>query len=44
MLVYVDDVLITGNDDKFISNLVQKLSMEFALKDLGKLHYYYFFG
>lgn len=40
MLVYVDDVVITGNDDKFVGNLVQNLSMEFALKDLSKLHYF----
>ncbi|KAK9180021.1 hypothetical protein WN943_029228 [Citrus x changshan-huyou] len=29
-----------GNDDKFVGNLVQNLSMEFALKDLSKLHYF----
>ena len=40
MLVYVDDVVITGNNNNFIYNLIHKLSTEFALKDLGRLHYF----
>ena len=40
MLVYVDDVVIIGNNNDFINNLIHKLSTEFALKDLGRLHYF----
>ena len=40
MLIYVDDIILTGNDDKVIQNLITQLSSEFALKDLGALHYF----
>lgn len=40
ILIYVDDVLITGNDVHFIDSLKQKLNTEFALKDLGLLIYF----
>ena len=40
MLVYVDDVVIIGNNNDFIDNLIHKLSTEFVLKDLGRLHYF----
>lgn len=40
ILVYVDDILITGYSLSFISNLKQKLHLKFALKDLGPLHYF----
>lgn len=37
-LVYVDDILITGNNATFINKFVQQLHDRFALKDLGELH------
>ena len=40
ILVYVDDVLLTGNDDDFVQSLIEKLGQEFAIKDLGSLHYF----
>ncbi|KAK1554205.1 hypothetical protein Q3G72_009233 [Acer saccharum] len=40
ILVYVDDVLLTENDDAFVQNLVEKLGQEFTIKDFGSLHYF----
>ena len=38
--VYVDDILITGNDQSVISTLKTHLHQVFSIKDLGKLHYF----
>jgi len=40
ILVYVDDIIITGSSKAFIHQLVQHLNSEFHLKDLGKLDYF----
>ena len=40
LLIYVDDILITGNDQDQISNLIRQLGNLFSMKDLGKLHYF----
>nr|XP_027186264.1 uncharacterized protein LOC113784324 [Cicer arietinum] len=40
ILIYVEDILVTSNNDIFITNLVQQLRREFAIKDLGTLHYF----
>lgn len=40
LLVYVDDILVTSNDQDFISTLISKLQLEFAMKDLGQLTYF----
>ncbi|KAF7802369.1 histone deacetylase [Senna tora] len=40
VLVYVDDIIITGSSSQFISQLKCRLNAEFSLKDLGKLHYF----
>jgi len=40
ILVYVDDIIITGSSKSFIHQLVQHLNSEFHLKDLGKLDYF----
>nr|GEX05958.1 retrovirus-related Pol polyprotein from transposon TNT 1-94 [Tanacetum cinerariifolium] len=37
-IVYVDDIIITGNSTSFIDKFVQQLHDRFTLKDLGKLH------
>jgi hypothetical protein len=37
-LIYVDDIIVTSSSDQAISALLQDLSAEFALKDLGHLH------
>lgn len=40
VLVYVDDILLTGNDMKLVNDLVQRLHDKFTLKVLGSLHYF----
>ncbi|VVA38993.1 PREDICTED: Retrovirus-related Pol poly from, partial [Prunus dulcis] len=40
LLIYVDDILITGNDSAHISTLIQDLSRLFSMKDLGPVHYF----
>ena len=40
VLVYVDDIIITGNNQPAIDRIIDRLSSTFALKDLGQLHYF----
>jgi Reverse transcriptase (RNA-dependent DNA polymerase) len=40
VLVYVDDLVITGNDESGITSLKQHLNENFDIKDLGKLKYF----
>ena len=40
LLIYVADVIITGSNSTLIQKLIHKLGCEFALKDLGLLHYF----
>jgi len=40
LLVYVDDILLTGNNSAMLHHLVQLLSSEFKLRDLGDVHYF----
>ena len=38
-MVYVDDIIITGNDSPFLNSLICWLNQQFPLKDLGTLSY-----
>ncbi|KAK1616455.1 hypothetical protein QYE76_021972 [Lolium multiflorum] len=40
LLIYVDDIIVTSSSDAAISALLRHLSADFALKDLGDLHYF----
>ena len=40
LIVYVDDIVITGSDQQGILQLKQHLSHQFQTKDLGKLRYF----
>ena len=40
LLLYVDDIIIMGNDPPQISHLVTAFSLAFELKDLGALFYF----
>lgn len=38
--VYVDDIILTGNNKESIAKFVTRLHKEFAIKDLGQLSYF----
>ena len=40
LLVYVDDIVIIGNNPQFLSSLIAQLNSAFELKDLGTFHYF----
>lgn len=40
ILVYVDDILITGNSPTAIVDLISSINSKFPLKDLGHLNYF----
>ncbi|XP_021971679.1 uncharacterized mitochondrial protein AtMg00810-like [Helianthus annuus] len=40
LLVYVDDIIVTGNHAPSIQHFIKRLQSEFAIKDLGKLNYF----
>ena len=40
ILIYVDDIIVTGTSSNLIDCFIAQLSDNFALKDLGKLHYF----
>ena len=40
LLVYVDDLVLTGNDSSFVQSIIQQLGAKFSLKDMGNLHYF----
>lgn len=40
VLVYVDDILITGSNLSDIRGLIEKLDRKFAVRDLGEGHYF----
>ena len=41
LLVYVDDILLMGSDSFLLQCLIQLLSSEFKLYDLGFVHYFF---
>jgi hypothetical protein len=40
LLIYVDDIIIASSSSTTVDILLKDLREEFALKDLGELHYY----
>lgn len=40
VLVYVDDILVTGSSAQSISSLITALNHEFALRDLDQVNYF----
>ncbi|KAM0012969.1 putative RNA-directed DNA polymerase [Helianthus debilis subsp. tardiflorus] len=40
ILVYVDDIIITGNNNSTIDSIIKQLNSSLAIKDLGTLHYF----
>jgi histone deacetylase 1/2 len=40
VLIYVDDIIVTSSSDKAIGALLHDLRDDFALKDLGPLHFF----
>ena len=39
-LVYVDDLIVIGNNNIFLHKFLQDLAAKFSVKDLGDLHYF----
>lgn len=39
--MYVDDIIITGSNAKYLQHLIAKLNDVFTLEDLGELHYFF---
>ncbi|XP_060202737.1 uncharacterized mitochondrial protein AtMg00810-like, partial [Lycium barbarum] len=40
LLLYVDDIVITGSNPNLLQSLISQLSVQFALKDMGNLHFF----
>jgi len=40
ILLYVDDIILTASSDALRDTIISKLSVEFAMKDLGPLSYF----
>lgn len=40
LLLYVDDIVLTAANPVLIARIISKLSMEFAISDLGPLHHF----
>jgi histone deacetylase 1/2 len=40
MLIYVDDIVVANSSKKGVDALLCDLGLNFALKDLGDLHYF----
>ena len=40
IILYVDDIILTASSDALRNSIMSKLSVEFAMKDLGPLSYF----
>jgi hypothetical protein len=40
LLLYVDDIIVIASSPSFLQRLLDKLHSEFAMTDLGDLHYF----
>lgn len=40
VLVYVDDIIITGNNTKAVEEVIRNLATRFSVKDMGNLSYF----
>ncbi|XP_019254303.1 PREDICTED: uncharacterized protein LOC109233019 [Nicotiana attenuata] len=40
ILVYVDDIIVTGSNPITVNEVIASLSSRFSLKDMGNLHYF----
>ncbi|GJY10313.1 putative zinc finger, CCHC-type containing protein [Tanacetum coccineum] len=40
LLMYVDDLILTGNNESLLTSFTTRLNLEFAIKDLGDLSYF----
>lgn len=40
LLLYVDDIIVIGDNPSFLSHFLRTLGSAFAMKDLGPLHYF----
>ncbi|CAM8877731.1 unnamed protein product [Rhodiola kirilowii] len=40
LLVYVDDIILTGNDPNLLQTFILRIDREFSIKDLGRLGYF----
>ena len=40
LIVYMDDIIVTGSDEEEINRLKQGLTAEFEVKELGQLRYF----
>jgi len=40
VLLYVDDMIITGNNDDEVARLQEELALRFDIKKLGELHHF----
>ncbi|KAI5330217.1 hypothetical protein L3X38_029615 [Prunus dulcis] len=40
LLLYVDDIVLTGSNSNQLRTFIHRLGIEFEIKDLGRLHYF----
>ncbi|XP_068305128.1 uncharacterized mitochondrial protein AtMg00810-like [Pyrus communis] len=40
LLLYVDDIIVTGSASSIIQQVIESLTVEFDIKDLGNMHYF----
>jgi hypothetical protein len=39
-LIYVDDIIVASSSQEAVDAMLKDLRSDFALKDLGRLHYF----